>query len=91
MTKIYHKFNETVKYYPNRIYSKERLPKFKLKKKKENSNTRKLKNKRRGALSKIENIALHLIERTPPPPPSNNLEKYRAQRIKPFFVDLINF
>ena len=68
MTKIYHKFNETVKYYPNRIYSKERLPKFKLKKKKENSNTRKLKNKRRGALSKIENIALHLIERTPPPP-----------------------
>ena len=87
MTKIYHKFNETVKYYPNRIYSKERLPEFKLKKK-ENSNTRKLKNKRRGALSKIENIALHFIERTPP---SNNLEKYRAQRIKPFFVDLINF
>ena len=86
MTKIYHKFNETVKYYPNRIYSKERLPKFKLKKKKENSNTRKLKNKRRGALSKIENIALHLIERPlpPPHPPQITLRSIGRNELNPF-------
>ena len=42
--KIDHKCDKTVKYYPNRIYSKKRRPKF-----------RSDKNKHRGALSKIKN------------------------------------
>ena len=58
--KIDHKCNKTVKYHPNRIYSKERRPQFKLDR-----------NKHRSALSKLENnILLHLIERVPP---SNHL------------------
>ena len=47
---IDHKGNKTVKYHPIHIYSKKRHPWFKLKK--ENSNSRKVKNKHRGALSK---------------------------------------
>ena len=41
--KIDHKCNKTVKYYPNRIYSKERCPQFKSDK-----------NKHRSALSKLQ-------------------------------------
>ena len=55
-----HKCNKTVKYYPNRIYSKVRRPQFK---------SDRLKH--RSALSKLENnILLYLMERAPP---SNHL------------------
>ena len=54
--KIDHKCNKTVKYYPDRIYSKELCTQFKSDR-----------NKHRGALSKLENnILSHLIERAPP-------------------------
>ena len=54
------KCNKTVKYYSNRIYSKEHRPQFKSDRRKHCS-----------ALSKIENnILLHLSERAPP---SNHL------------------
>ena len=54
--KIDHKCNKTVKYYPNRIYSKELCTQFKSDR-----------NKHRAALSKLENnILSHLIERAPP-------------------------
>ena len=59
--KIDHKCNKTVKYYPSRIYSKERRSQFKSDR-----------NKHRSALSKLgNNILLHLIERAPP---SNHLK-----------------